>query len=225
MTYLQGVELRAGPVGKQYQEANQCLGVVVHSMEGSYAGALTVLDDESGTISTYRAASWQISVLKDGRKIQHYPIESACFQAGSRYWNVRLVGVECEGAAGEPLTPQQVQSVGEIITEIAALKVWTPSRAPGVQTLYEHNELLPPGATQCPSHRIPWQAFVAATEPVGPYQATLYKGWDALAGSWYWYFILETPNPTQGPHLATTYEGVVDGQYRWRIDVQPNWPI
>lgn len=130
-------------------------GVVVHSAEGSLEAALGVLDDP-------RPASWHLTVAKDGRYYQHYPIEVVCWHAGFDA-NVRYVGVECEGVAGEPLTPEQVSTLRSILDWLQAVDAW-PVRERGV-TLWEHNEFMP---TNCPSGRIPWDQLLPAPPPATP---------------------------------------------------------
>ena len=92
-----GATQRPGPAWKVWPTANAIAGVILHSMEGAEAGAWSVLD---GPLQ----ASWHFSVMRDGRVFQHYPLDASPWHAGSRAQNVRLVGIEHEGQAGEPLT-------------------------------------------------------------------------------------------------------------------------
>ena len=130
-------------------------GVVVHSAEGSLEAALGVLDGP-------RPASWHLTVAKDGRYYQHYPLESITWHAGADA-NPRYVGIECEGVAGEPLTPEQLATLRSVLDWLEAVDAW-PVRERGV-TLFEHNEFMP---TSCPSGRIPWEQLVGSQPPPAP---------------------------------------------------------
>jgi hypothetical protein len=58
---------RPGPPGKVWPRANSIDGIVLHSMQGSLAGAYTVVDDEATNAQgAYLAASWTFSVAKSG---------------------------------------------------------------------------------------------------------------------------------------------------------------
>lgn len=161
MTLVPGAVWRPGPVGKKYWHTwmvspvvNALEGVIVHSMDGPYSAALTVLDDESVTPqNSYRAASWCISVLLDGTKVQHYQLEDSPFHAGSPGPGSRLLGVEVEGRHSAALTEPQVVAVKEIIDFVAELKGWEPSRGEAFhnKTLWEHREV---GNTKCPLERM-----------------------------------------------------------------------
>lgn len=136
-----------GPAWKVNGVTNRSEGVVLHSMEGSYGGALTVLTGNS-------QASWHFSVLKDGRVIQHYPTTSACWHAGSPVANNKFIGIEHEGRVGEALTPEQLASSVGLVRWIAQEEGWLMARH---VTMFEHNEVY---NTACPSGRIPWEAYV-----------------------------------------------------------------
>jgi len=126
---------------------NRSEGVVLHSMEGSYSGALTVLMGNS-------QASWHFSILKDGRVIQHYPTTAACWHAGGPFANNKFIGIEHEGRVGEALTPEQLASSVGLVRWIAQEEGWLMARH---TTMLEHNEVY---NTACPSGRIPWEAYV-----------------------------------------------------------------
>ena len=157
---------RPGPAGKTWStlgDRNAIGGVVLHSMQGSYEGALTVLDDESVTEqNAYRAASWHFSITKDGTVYQHYPVESAPFHAGSRYWNDRLIGIEHEGGApgnlAEPLTEAQYAASIALVRWIARIGGWPVEGG----RLYAHNQVT---ATSCPSGRIDWSRYMPENDP------------------------------------------------------------
>ena len=155
--------VRPGPPAKT-GEASAILrrgqGVVVHSAEGSLESALGVLDGP-------RPASWHLTVAKDGRYYQHYPLETITWHAGVDA-NPRYVGIECEGVAGEPLTPEQVETLRSILDWLQAVDAW-PVRERGV-TLWEHNEFMP---TACPSGRIPWDELDSSPPAPAPDHADL----------------------------------------------------
>lgn len=136
-----------GPAWKVNGVVNRSEGVVLHSMEGAYGGALTVLTGNS-------QASWHFSVLKDGRVIQHYPTDSACWHAGGPAANNKFIGIEHEGRVGEPLTPEQLASSVGLVRWIAQEEGWQMARH---VTMFEHNEVY---NTACPSGRIPWESYV-----------------------------------------------------------------
>lgn len=173
-----GAEWRPGPEWKQGYDFfggrvnhNLGKGVAGHSAEGSYQGCLAVLDGP-------RQASWTLTFRKVGPPVQHYDLNAITWHCG-RYGdaggqvagNGCLLGVECEGKAGEPLTQNQVN-------ELTAFLKWywkvhelgEPSRPDKEQTfpylpiprilddeLWEHNEI---SSTDCPSGRIPWQTLI-----------------------------------------------------------------
>ena len=139
-------ERRDGPAHKVnpgVRPADDRVGAVVHSAEGSEAGALSVLDGE-------RPASWHFTVLQDGRVLQHYPRSARTWHAGALA-NSLYVGIECEGVAGVDLTPSQLDALTNLLAWLAAEESWLAARR-GV-TLFEHNEFM---STACPSGRIPW---------------------------------------------------------------------
>lgn len=136
-------------------------GVVDHSMEGTMAGARTVLRGPS-------QASWTFSLPKVGRPHQHYPLEVITWHAGlpgdrrhdtSLIGNITLRGKEHEGVAGDPWTQNQIRWSAEI--DVAMRKV-CPRFAANPPTLklneWEHRWL---SATSCPSGRNPWAAKFA----------------------------------------------------------------
>jgi hypothetical protein len=108
----------------------------------------------------------------DGRLIQHYPFTARCWHGTA--FNDEYVGMEHEGvtparaSSGPLLNARQVANARHVIASLSAWRGWTPKRPAGpadkAATLYEHNEVVRFGgtATQCPSHRIPWLAIMAA---------------------------------------------------------------
>ena len=132
-------------------------------MQGSLAGALTVLDDESvNEQNAYRAASWHFSIAKDGTVYQHYSLFETPFHAGSRWWNNRLIGIEHEGGApgnlGEPLTEQQYAASTALVRWIASAGGWSVERS----RLYAHNQVT---ATSCPNGRMDWSRWMPQNDP------------------------------------------------------------
>lgn len=156
-----------------YINQNLAMGVVIHSAEGSQAGAKSVLHGP-------RYVSWTLFFPKIGKPLQHYSLNAITWHCG-RYGddggqvagNGCLIGCETEGKAGEPLTQNQLS---HLITFLKWL--WKvgglnePSRPAKTQTfptrsiplilddeLWEHNEI---SATKCPSNRIPWSTIILA---------------------------------------------------------------
>jgi hypothetical protein len=160
---------RPGPAGKVWPDRNAQVGVILHSMEGSLAGAYTVLDDVSLTpTGAYAAASWHFSVCKDGTVYQHYPIEASPFHAGNHDANRKLIGIEHEGGPpgnlGEELTEVQFQASYALCVWLGQQGGFEPSHdRPGLpRTLFEHNEWT---QTACPNGRIPWYRYVPVAPP------------------------------------------------------------
>lgn len=143
---------RPGPTWKVWPDTNRKEGVVAHSLEGSGLAGMSQL---VGTVQV----SWHFTVLKDGSVWQHYPLEASCWHAGSRAQNVRLIGIEHEGKAGEPLTEPQAQASVSLVRWLAAECGWPLERH---TRLLEHNEVY---ATACPSGRIPWERYVPENDP------------------------------------------------------------
>lgn len=156
-----------GPLSKTNPGVNAVRGVVPHSAEGYWPHLQDLLHSEA------RRASWAFSNLKDGRCFQHYSIYARTWTSGAGYPNNNFVAFENEGVQGEPLTDAQVANIVRIISELSALKGWTPARplSPDDKgaTLYEHNECKRWGAepTACPSGRIPW-AKILEDMPMTP---------------------------------------------------------
>lgn len=156
---------RPGPRGKLWLDPNLMNGVILHSAEGYEAGLWSQLDnvDVDSQGNYLIPASWHFSIMYDGRVFQHYPINESPWHAGSRAWNTRLIGIEHEGVAGEPLTPDQQNESFELVMWIAQQGLWTPSRDIYYRTLYEHNEVNP--QTDCPSERIDWNQYMTNPNP------------------------------------------------------------
>ena len=108
-----GPSSKTGYPGVSRRELGEIEGAVYHSVEGTLAGALAVLDGP-------RPSSWTFTVGYD-IVYQHYPLEFITWHAGSPDANIKFVGIEHEGRAGEPLTPRQLDSNIHITRELRRL--------------------------------------------------------------------------------------------------------
>jgi len=155
-----GPDWKQGYPGIPKRSLDQIEGEAKHSAEGGRASMYAVLDGP-------RTASWTFSVFKVGPPDQHYPLESVPWTNGSPMANLKFIGEEHEGIAGEELNGNQVQWTAQVTSSIRelcpAVKANPPTRR---VNLWEHRELTIYGAdpTACPSGRIPWQAIIAALE-------------------------------------------------------------
>lgn len=138
---------KPGPANKVWPDVNTVEGVICHSAEGYEAGLWAQLYGP--------AVSWHFTVLKDGRIFQHYPLTASTWHAGSHGQNARLIGIEHEGVAGEPLTPVQLASSVGLVRWLAGVAQW--GRLERGKNLFEHHEVNP--STNCPSGRIPWDKY------------------------------------------------------------------
>lgn len=144
----------ANKAGYSPPRDNTQQGVILHSAEGYSAGMYSRLNGSD-------QVSWHFSVYKDGSVAQHYPVNAQCWHAETPA-NYHYIGVESEGVAGEPLTPQQIDALVSLLKWLSLVGDW-----PGFirhDTLYEHNEFV---HTSCPSGRIPWDTLISRlTAPV-----------------------------------------------------------
>ena len=156
---------QSGPADKQgytgQGQRTEKEGAICHSMVGSYEAAKREL------MNPDRRASWTFSLLKDGRRIQHYPIRSVTWHGGSRAANEKFVGIEHEGGFSphdEPLTPIQFKALVELLAWLGDEFGWTEWTRQ--VTLWEHNEQTRFGSapTACPSGRIPWASIITELE-------------------------------------------------------------
>lgn len=181
--------------------SNIMAGLVNHSLEGYEAGVVNQLYNPG-------AGSWCATVMKDGRKWQHYELEAVCWANGNVWANKRFVAIEHEGRAGEPLTEPQIRASVEIAQLVADIPTAYPlAREPlSARTLWEHNEvalLSSPnaGPTACPSSRIPWDRYTAPTPP--------------------------PPAPILMPNVRVrqvSHTATPDGfEYRWEIEIYEHW--
>lgn len=135
---------------------NKVLGVVNHSAGGYF----TYVDPAS--VMRSRGNSWHITIYRDGRRVQHFPLEAMCWGAGPLS-NWQHVQIEHEGGPpnnpSEPLTTLQLASTIEVQSELCRLRRW-PCIKRGV-TGFEHNKYM---YTDCPSDRIPWLVLETNTK-------------------------------------------------------------
>ncbi len=148
--YYAGATQMPGPPTFMEPQENTVEGVIFHSAEGDWSDAYEPTDT-----MTSRGVSWQFTIFKDGRVQQHYSLNASCWPAGSPPLNRRLVGVECEGKNGEPLTEAQIREGRNLLAWMKERAGWT-GLTRGV-TLFEHHEVNP--ATTCPNGRIPWARY------------------------------------------------------------------
>ena len=163
MPWLSFCARRPGPGWKTgYGTGDRTLaqieGVVDHSMEGSMAGAYSVLDGP-------RQSSWTFSIPKVGEPVQHYPLEKITWHCGlpgdrrtdtSLIGNLTLVGKEHEGVAGEPWTENQIFWSAKIDVALRHLCPTFGANPPTLRkNMWAHRWL---SATSCPSGRNPWVA-------------------------------------------------------------------
>ena len=130
-------------------------------MEGSLAGAYTVLDGPE-------QSSWTFSIPKVGEPVQHYSLQKIPWHAGlpgdrrqdtSLIGNLTLVGKEHEGSAGEPWTANQTHWSAKIDVAMRALCPQYGKNPPTLRVnTFWHTWL---SATNCPSGRNPDNAKFA----------------------------------------------------------------
>lgn len=134
-------------------------GVVIHSAEGSLAGALSVLDGP-------RQASWHFFITKTGEVYQHVDTDNIAWTNGGFDANRLFWGIECEGVEGEPLTEPQFDALVGVLRWLWDVhQVGAPVRQ---ETMWEHNEMTQFGSapTSCPSGRIPWERLISELKPI-----------------------------------------------------------
>ncbi|KKK66390.1 hypothetical protein LCGC14_2964570 [marine sediment metagenome] len=134
-------------------------GVVIHSAEGSFAGAMSVLDGP-------RQASWHFFVTKAGEVYQHVDTNDIAWTNGGFDANRLFWGIECEGVEGEPLTEPQFEALLGVVRWL-----WANHQVGAFvrqETAWEHREMTQFGSapTSCPSGRIPWERLISELEPI-----------------------------------------------------------
>ncbi len=150
-----GPEWKTGYPGIPSRTLGEIEGVVDHSMEGSMAGAYSVLDGPE-------QSSWTFSIPKVGEPVQHYPLEQITWHAGlpgdrrtdtSLIGNLTLGGKEHEGRKGEPWTENQIFWSAKIDFAMRALCPQYGKNPPTLRlNTFWHTWL---SATSCPSGRNP----------------------------------------------------------------------
>ena len=180
--WLTWAERAPGPADKVYSQQNTAQGFIPHDMVGKLAGWYSRLFDDSKYFDAERgvwrytpnaAASIQLSVLLNGKVIQHYPFTASCWGSGHRIPNTTKIAAEHEtvyrdGAPDStiPFTAQQLTSDVRIIGELSQEYGWQPRRPTRDRdldaTLYEHTEMVRFGArfTACPSGRVAWNEIL-----------------------------------------------------------------
>ncbi len=156
--WFPGAERLPGPARKTSGESLPKQGVVLHSMEGSWASSQRVLMAHDG-------GSWHFSNLKDGKLYQHYPLQAIAWHA--RGGNTKYIGVEHEGVAGQKLTELQIDTDVTLIRWLKEVCDWDElSRSRPDGNMVEHQEVGIESnyVTACPSRRIPWVKIMVRAE-------------------------------------------------------------
>ncbi len=101
-----------------------------------------------------REASWLITNLVDGTRLQHYELEAGTWTSGGRTQNIAGVATEHESQGDMSLPITQAQVNADLETELFLATVCPNLRPPVLgQGRREHGELTN-GATACPNGRI-----------------------------------------------------------------------
>jgi N-acetylmuramoyl-L-alanine amidase len=139
---------------------NGLQGLAAHSAEGWESYLRGYANDQS------RRASWNLSNLRSGVLLQHYPVFAQTWTSGAGWPNNNLVGMESEGIAGQPLNEAQIANVERVLRDLSVFtgrtdiqRIGQRTSAPdGVLLIVEHREATRWGAaaTECPSDRYPW---------------------------------------------------------------------
>ncbi|KKN83868.1 hypothetical protein LCGC14_0295210 [marine sediment metagenome] len=157
--WFPGARRDPGPAWKVSGQPHPKKGTVYHSMVGSWASAVAVLNGSE-------ESSWQFSILKSGETLQHYEVTAWAWHCGDRddpageiSNNRDLDGIEFEGGPigneSEPLTEAQVAAAIKLTAWLLEQGHLPNLRRTGDNRgRWEHNEIIP---TACPSHRIPHQ--------------------------------------------------------------------
>ena len=147
---------------KTYSEPNRGIGLIGHSIVGSYQAAIgrfmSEQRDAAGWYTPYAAASVMFIACQDGEIIQCYPVTASTWTSGGREANTSYWAIEAEGGAPgnerEPLTDAQVAGILRLCREWEAAHPGEQVR-PGT-TFREHGEIARQfgySATACPSNR------------------------------------------------------------------------
>ncbi len=158
LTWCDFAERVDGAAGKVNPGTLYATGAVLHSAEGPEDSMISIVQ------SLHSGVSWHFSVMKDGRLLEHYPIEAKCWHAHA-VGNEHYIGIEHEGVAGEPETDEQVGTDIRLLAWLGETLSWSGFER-GVQ-LWEHHEV-PGNATACPSGRIRWDDIIVGLQPPAP---------------------------------------------------------
>lgn len=141
-----------GPGNKVYAEANLGIGIVFHSVEGWYAGAIGEL------MKPERQASWQFTLKLDGTLVQHYPVTASCWASGNPTANTSFWSMELEGVQPAPINDAQIMTAQALIAEWEGWSGKKATRSEPNKALWLHREVATrwtpnAGPTACPSER------------------------------------------------------------------------
>ena len=148
--WIPGAVHRPGPANKTgypWATVRQGAGVVFHTPEGSFGGALQQLDGPA-------SKSWHGTIDRDGTIYQHYPLDRITWHAGTGA-NPYYPGFEFVDNGDQSITPEQLEAAVKIVEHLRRLDSWA-SVARDV-TLFEHNHFMP---TSCPSGYFPWDQII-----------------------------------------------------------------
>lgn len=162
---------------KVYSEPNKGLGLVGHSIVGSYQAALSrfmsTARDAQGRYTPNAAASVMFVLCKNGDLIQMYDIWSSTWTSGGYEANTSYWAIEAEGGPPsnptEPFTEAQQATLLRLFDEYRA---YTGRAVERGTTFREHGELaaeLGYASTACPSHRYDW--FTKQEDDMTPAEA------------------------------------------------------
>lgn len=149
---------------KIYTAPNRGLGIVGHSIVGSYQAALgrfmSEARDAAGRYTPYAAASVMFILCQDGALIQMYDIWASTWTTGGPEANTSYWAVEAEG--GPPANPSEAFTPAQQATFLRLCEEYRTHTGSAVvpgTTFREHGELaaeLGYAPTACPSHRYDW---------------------------------------------------------------------
>lgn len=161
---------------KVYSQKNSGVGLIGHSIVGSYQAALSRFlseeRDAQGLYTPGAAASVMFILCKDGQLIQMYDVWSSTWTSGGRLANTSYWSIEAEGGPPsnptEPFTNAQRATLLRLFDEF---RDFTGREVVRGTTFREHGELaaeLGYSSTACPSHRYDW--FTAQEDDMTPEQ-------------------------------------------------------
>jgi len=145
--YGSGVPNGGNPYGNSMQF------IVNHVVAGMFSNGNKPTD-----VMRARGNSWCITLYRNGRAEQHFPLEAMCWHAGAKA-NYRGIGIEWEGTTSHsgPTAAQKAKGI-EVESEIARFRGWTNVKKGS--TGFEHNYFM---STGCPGFPIPWSALAVGT--------------------------------------------------------------